>query len=587
MSSKRDYVRGASYDDASSVRGPRTRTNPRDERFRNASFAIVVIFSALALIVVSRLVWLQVVDASRLQQMSWKQRTNVVTLFARRGTIYDRNGNVLAMSRECKTLYCNPKQVKNPARAAQIIADNLGGEASSYIEALTRDSGFSYIAKKISNEDAKSIKDALTKEQIEGVFYQPDIKREYPYGNVAGQVLGLVSNEGEGLTGIENYYNDVLRGTNGEMIFEAGRDGTPIASGDPHIVEATHGSDIVLSIDINLQKKAEEVLAQGVKDCDGDSGSVMATDPATGEILCACSAPGFDPSNPSDLAEGALNLRAVSSAYEPGSIFKIITESIALDSKRVNPKQVFDVPASIQVGDGTVTDDDHRKSAADMDLREILRRSSNVGVALVAQKCIGADVFAQGLDNFMIGQKTGIDYPGEVKGLVKSRIEYDGASLGTMAFGQSLAIPPVQMVQAVSSVANGGNIITPHFLLSKSGEEVSWGVKGRSISEDTCNLIADYMRDVVESGTGKRAQVKGYNVSGKTGTGEQASPTGGYIAGSYVSSFLGFAPSAHARVCLYVGVNSTPQHANTAAAPLFAEIMKEALEDLNVAAQSE
>ena len=156
-----------------------------------------------------------------------------------------------------------------------------------------------------------------------------------------------------------------------------------------------------------------------------------------------------------------------------------------------------------------------------------------------------------------------------------------------MAFGQGLSIPPVQMVQAAASIANGGNLLTPHFLLSKSGEEVSWEPRGQSASKSTCELIADYMRDVVDSGTGKRAAVKGYEVAGKTGTAEQASPTGGYISGAFVSSFLGFAPVTNARVCLYVGVNGTPQHASTSAAPLFSEIMKEALEDLNVASQSD
>lgn len=582
MRSGRDFVRGASYDERRSSASVSTYSYAY---FSRTTFKLIAIFAFFTCCVVARLVWLQVVDAQKLTHMAQTQRTNVVKLFARRGTIYDRNGNVLAISRECKTLYCNPQQVKDPSGAAHIIADVLGGSADDYIDSLNANTTFSYVVKRISNEDAKTIKTRLADAKIGGVFLLPDIKREYPYGNVGGQILGLVGNDGDGLSGLELYYNDKLKGTDGEMIFEAGVQGTPIAGDHPHVVPAQHGNDIVISIDINIQKKAEDIIAQGVKDYHAKSGSVIATDPQNGEILAMCSTPLFNPTNAEDIAEGSLNLKPVSSTYEPGSIFKILTMSIGLDAQKISPQQVFDIPATIKSGAYTITDEDNRRVAADMDIREILRRSSNVGSSYVAQHYIGADTFAAGLDNFLIGQKTGIDYPGEVGGLVKKRVEYDGASLGTMAFGQALAFPQVQMAQAVGSVANGGTLYTPHFLMSTAGEEANWPAKGTSIKKETSDLMIDYLQTVVSEGTAKKAQVPGYSVAGKTGTGEQASPTGGYIRGSYTSSLIGFAPAKSAKILLYVGLDGTPHLAATSSAYLFSEIMREALTDLNISEQ--
>lgn len=252
MRSGRDFVRGASYDERRSSASTSTYSYAY---FSRTTFKLIAIFAFFTCCVVARLVWLQVVDAQKLTHMAQTQRTNVVKLFARRGTIYDRNGNVLAISRECKTLYCNPQQVKDPSGAAHIIADVLGGSADDYIDSLNGNTTFSYVVKRISNEDAKTIKTRLADAKIGGVFLLPDIKREYPYGNVGGQILGLVGNDGDGLSGLELYYNDKLKGTDGEMIFEAGVQGTPIAGDHPHVVPAQHGNDIVISIDINIQKK--------------------------------------------------------------------------------------------------------------------------------------------------------------------------------------------------------------------------------------------------------------------------------------------------------------------------------------------
>lgn len=545
--------------------------------------ALLVLFAVALSVVAARLAWFQLVRGAALSAEAEQHRSNVIKLQARRGTIYDRNGNVLAMSEDCRTIYCNPKEISSPYLTAEVIAERLGGDSSDYVDALTADTTFSYVRRRVSIEDADAIRERLADKGLSGVYYLQDSRRVYPYGAVGGQVLGLVNIDGEGLTGLEYYYDELLSGTDGEMIVETGNFGTPIAGASAQVSEAVDGTDIVISLDINVQRVAEERIAEGVKTYKAESGSVMVTDPRTGEILAACSTPFVDPSDLSVVEEGATNLKLVSDSYEPGSIFKVLTSAIGIEQGVVSPSSEFYVPAYLQVGDDMVSDDDDRQIDMYMTLREILRRSSNTGAALVAQEQIGADAFAAGIESFGIGQLTGIDYPGEVTGIVKARAEYDGSSLGSMAFGQGLAIPLVQMVRAVGAVANHGVPVTPHFLVRKGSETVAWEPGEPIVSSETARQVVDMMRTVVEDGTAVAAQVPGYDVAGKTGTGERAdTDKGGYVEDRFTSSLIGFAPAADPSVLVYVGLNGTPYLAFDSAAPLFSSIMGEALTDMGV-----
>jgi len=221
-----------------------------------------------------------------------------------------------------------------------------------------------------------------------------------------------------------------------------------------------------------------------------------------------------------------------------------------------------------------------------MTLTEMLRRSSNTGLAMVAQDSIGPETFAAGVDSFGIGHITGIDFPGEDPGIVHTLEEYDGSTLGSMAFGQGLAIPMVQMVRAVGAIANGGVPMTPHFLVFKGGEPVDWPAGEQIVSQETCDQVIQMMRIVVQDGTAIHAQVPGYDVAGKTGTGEQADSSGGYREGHFTSSLVGFAPASDPEVLVYVGLNGTPFLAYGSAAPTFSSIMGEALTDMNVPPES-
>jgi cell division protein FtsI (penicillin-binding protein 3) len=395
-------------------------------------------------------------------------------------------------------------------------------------------------------------------------------------------VLGVVGSDGDGLTGLEYYYNDVLSGTDGQMIVRDRPHGHAHCRGHLPDHRGKERQDLVLSIDIDIQEKAEEVISQAVEDYDADSGSVMVTNPKTGEIYAACSTPLAKLSDLANTSSDALTLKPVTASYEPGSMFKILTVAIGVENGLFNADSIYNVPMQILAGDDWVTDDDVRSGAEDMTVRTMLVRSSNVGVSLLAQEVIGAQRFAEGVDKFGIGHTTGIDYPGEATGIVTSYENYTGATLGAMAFGQALAVPMVQIVRAFGIVANDGIPTTPHFLISKGGEGVDWPTGDQVISKDTADEVTDMMISVMTDGTGKRGQVDGYTIAGKTGTGEQAGESGGYQAGKYVSSLCGFANAEDPQVLVYVGLNGTPHLALSSAAPTFKEIMEAAVTDLGI-----
>lgn len=563
--------RRSSYDEA---RGHRRPVNHR---------SLPMLLVVLLLVVAARLVWLQIIEGPDLAAKAASVYTSSVPLTAKRGTIYDRNGNVLAVSVESRTLYCNPEVIdgSNKDDAAATLAEHLGGDAADYLDLLDQDTTFVYIKRQVDIDVATKTLDDLSSRDINGVYSLADTKRVYPYEATAGQVLGFVGTDGHGLSGLELQYDDALSGTDGEMMMEQGRDGTPVAGGASSITEARDGTDIIISVDVNIQQKVEEQLTQALSDTKSPSGNVVVSDPTSGEILAIASSPLYDPTNSATLSSDSLKLASVSDSYEPGSTLKVLTLAIGYDTGTISEASTFSVPAKVKVGDNLVGDDDGRSSTMNMTPYEILRRSSNAGAALIGQD-IGADKFAAGIARFGIGSPTGIDFPGEATGIVTKLEDYDGSTLGSEAYGQGIAFPSIQLVRAVGAVANKGVLTTPHFLIQKGSEEVSWAAGGQACSQEAAASVTHDMVGVVEEGTGKKAHVDGYVVAGKTGTGEQASSEGGYAEGLLLSSFIGFANADDAEVLVYVGMYGTEQYGATAAAPYFSAIMSEALADLDV-----
>ncbi len=524
-----------------------------------------------------RLLDYQVVNAETYRERADERRVSSQTLYAKRGTIYDRNGNVLASSVECQNVYVNPQLIDDEDEAVAALVEVLGVDEDKAREKVGRDTTFAYIQRQVDQETA----DELAAREIAGIEFEQTIKRVYPYGNLASQVLGVVNMDNEGVSGLEAQYNDILTGENGSIVRERARDGSYIAGGAYEKVAARDGVDIVLTLDINIQRVAEEALAQSVEETDTQYGSAIVTDPTTGEILACCSYPTYDQTDLSNTDAADMNLRVVTDAYEPGSVFKTLVSGMAIELGLVTPDTTFEVPATIQVGDDWVADADKRPYGMTMTLREIMRRSSNTGMVLVGEK-IGADRFAEYLDTYGIGHNSGIDFPGESAGIVRERDEYDGSSLGSMSFGQGIAIAPIETMRAVCAMANKGVCCTPHFLKSSEGEEVDWSDgETQVVSEETASQVTSMMVTVVDEGTGVYGQVPGYDVAGKTGTAERASESGGYEANIYMASFLGFAPASDPAVAVYITLDGTPAGSNAAAIP-FRTIMSSALSTLGI-----
>ena len=538
-------------------------------------------FGAAAIAGVARLADYQLFNAERYRKEANARRLSSQILYAKRGTIYDRSGNVLVQSVECSNVYVNPQLIEKKQRkkAIRALVAALGVDEETVAPLVDKDTTFAYVKRQVDQDDA----DALMKKGIAGIELEPAIKRVYPYGDLASQVLGIVNVDNAGVSGLEKQYDEVLTGTNGSLVRERALDGSFIAGGAYKKVPAQDGMDIVLTIDINIQRAAEEALAAGVESSGAKYGSVIVTDPKTGEILACCSCPTYDPLDLASASNADLNLRVVTDAYEPGSVFKTFVAGAGIDMGVLTPDTTFDVPAVVKAGDDDVRDVDKRDYGMTMTLREILRRSSNTGMVLVGEK-IGVDNFDEHvLNGFGFRSKTGIDFPGESAGIIKDRKDYDGGSLGAMSFGQSLAVAPVRMVRAMSAIANKGIMTTPHFLKTRAGEEVDWtDGEERAIGEEAAAAVADMMRTVVDEGTGKGAQVPGYEISGKTGTAERAGEGGvGYQEGNNMASFMGFVSTSDPRVLCYVTLDGTPQQ-SYAATPIFKAVMEEALPVLGI-----
>lgn len=538
-------------------------------------------FGILGVAAIARLADFQIINAERYQSEANARRLLSQTLYAKRGTIYDRNGNVLVSSVECKNVYVNPQLIEKKQRkkAIRALVEVLGLDEDYVTDLVDADTTFAYVKRQVDEEDA----DLLAEKGIAGIEFEQTIKRVYPYENLASQVLGIVNVDNVAVSGLELQYDEVLTGTNGSLVRERARDGSFIAGGAYEKVPAQDGMDVVLALDVTIQRAAEDAIAEAVEKVAAKYGSVIVTDPTNGEILAACSYPTYDQNDLANAATADLNLRVVTDVYEPGSVIKPLVVGAALETGTIEATTTFSVPPVVKAGDDDVSDVDQRDYTMTMDPREILRRSSNTGMVLIGEK-LGADNFDEHvIKNYGFGQSTGIDFPGESLGIIKDRDEYDGASVAAMSFGQSLAVEPVQMVRAMSSIANKGIMTTPHFLKTRAGEEVDWtDGEERAMSEETAATLADMMRTVVDEGTGELAQIEGYDVSGKTGTAERAGEDGtGYQKNNNMASFCGFVSTEDPRVMCYVTLDGTAAQ-SYAATPVFKAVMEAALPTLGI-----
>jgi len=571
-------------------------------RGRVALIGVVVIAAWLGM--GYRLFEIQVVRAAELAQEGLSQRLVTKEMAPQRGKIFDRNGNLLAMTVDAQSLFAVPDQVTEPLWVAQQVGGLLSVDQDTLYHRLTSDSDFVYIKRQVDGVLAQQILDL----GLDGVFAHPEPTRVYPAGTVASHVTGFVNIDGDGQEGLELVYDDELRGVPGHAEYERDRAGHVIPQGHTNIVPAIPGVDLVTTIDLPLQYQAQKATQKCVETTNAASCWAVVLDVETGEVLAMVGAPVFDPDTRQTLdptcddAEDPAACRAFSNfvirgIYEPGSTEKMITVAAALQEGEVSVGTVIpEVSDELELLDGACRsgDDDvfgcyrdfDKHDTEDMTVRDIFTRSSNIGTIKIAEE-LGEPLLVDYIKGFGLGEKTGIDYSAEASGILR----FDAGCqtcLASAAIGYSVAVTPLQMAAAYAAVGNDGVWNTPHIVRSKvdaEGETEIGGIETRKVvSPGTALLMRQLLASVVDDGTGRNAAVEGYRVGGKTGTANKLDENGRYTDITR-ASFVGMAPIDDPKVVVAVMVDAPDYDHRTgglAAAPVFAEIMEQALHRLAV-----
>ncbi len=564
----RHHSRGRRPGDRCRASGPTRRTGVSSDVRHLVLLAVMV---ATLVVVGGRLVWAQWVAAPAFAERAEDQRVRDISLAPRRGIVYDREGEPLAVSTEARTVFATPHLVTDPAGTAAAVARVLGGDAREIEASLRKDAGFVYVARKVDVERAR----ALERLDLAGIGFVEDSRRVYPLKEVGCQVLGFVGVDDSGLTGLEKHYDELLAGKPGRLLAERDPRGRIIPGGVMSAVDPVDGVDIVLTIDKDIQQEAEAALAEAVEEWDAERGSIVAMDPRSGEILAMASTPAFDPNDLSTADDGAVRNRVACDTYEPGSTIKTFTAAATIDKGFATPKTTFRLPPTIRVGGRTIKEA-HPRPAVTWTLTEILSESSNVGAVKLGM-ALGSTGLYQYFKDFGLLERTGIDFPGEACGWMPAPADWSASTIGNVPFGQGVSVTTLQLARALAAIANGGELVTPHLLMAvpdRQDVEPTWP-RRRAIGEGAARSTTAMLRSAVSEGTGKNASVPGYAVAGKTGTAQRPLPGGrGYKGGGYIASFSGYFPAEDPRLLMVVSIED-PKNAifgGTVAAPVFGRV---------------
>jgi cell division protein FtsI (penicillin-binding protein 3) len=538
---------------------------------------LVALFAAVFTVALLRAGWLQAVRAQALDKLATSQHRETISVPPHRGTIYDRLGVELAVGSRATTVYANPRQIRDPRAAALAVEKDLGIKADKIYPLLAdRSRGFVYVERQADPGLAQALEDR----HLPGFGFYPEERREYPQKRVGASLLGYAGVDNKGLSGLELELDKTLTGTRGEKTIVKDPFGRTLEVVDSK--PGTDGKNVYLTIDHSIQGQVERVLQETRERWAAKSASAIVMDPRTGGVLALAVAPGYDANRFPDVPQDRQRNRAVTDTYEPGSTFKIVTISGALETGLVTPSSKFTLPYSIQVADRKIHDAEPRGTEK-MTTDQILSRSSNVGVVTIAE-ALGRDRISEWIRRFGFGRPTGIDYPGESKGIVLPPERWSGSTIGNVPIGQGIAVTPVQMIAAYGAIANKGVWIEPHLVDRVGAGKRVRPPRHRILTTRTADEVRHMLREVVEEGSGTAAQVPGYRIAGKTGTAAKPDATGGYSTTAYVASFVGFVPARQPRLVILVTVDE-PRGAiwgGVVAAPAFAEIAKFALQYLEI-----
>ena len=555
------------------------RADPR-KRIELFLIGSLIILSLVA----GRLVQLQGLDRTTYTTMAEKQRLHTVALTAPRGEIVDRDGNPLAETVDARDIYADPLKVVDAGAEAAKLAPLIGGQAATIQKLLSQKTSFVYLMRQATPQLASRIIDL----QLPGIGALPAMKRIYPANTLASNVVGFANTDGDGLAGLEYSFQKTLSGHDGVRTFETGLSGSPIPDGHDVVKPAVAGTGLELTIQRDIQWKAQEAISAQVHALRADSGTVIVMNPRTGQILALAVSPGFNPNDPGASPVAAFGDPAISEVYEPGSVNKVITMSAALQDGVATPRSPFTVPGQLQDA-GFTFHDAEPHGVERLTLTGILAKSSNIGTIEVANR-LGAARLYHYLRAYGFGSPTGVGLPGDGVGLLPRLSNWSASTLPTAAFGQGVGVTALQVASVYATIANGGVRVTPNLVSARiepdgTRSPVAAPEEHRVISGKVAHQLSDMLEAVTTNeGTAPLARIPGYRIAGKTGTANRPNGHGGYGGAGYTSSFVGFAPADNPKLLVEV-VLQNPRlghFGGLVAAPVFHNVMSFALQTLMI-----
>ncbi len=547
----------------------------------------IIIFSSLII----RLGYIQLVKGSWITEQAEDLWSRDIPVEAKRGSIVDRNGDVLVYNISSPSVIAIPVQIKDAESTAVELANILNMNEEKIYKLITKKELMVNVARKITEEKAKDIQ-AL---DLPGIAITEENKRYYTENNIASHVLGFVGIDNQGLAGIELVYDELLKGKRGSISYSADASGRKMPNQDEIYNPPETGNNVVLTIDKEIQSFIERELDQAMLQYSADNALAIAMDPNTGEILGMASRPNYDPSNYADYPSMIYDRNLpIWMAYEPGSTFKIITLAAALEEDAIALDDTYYCDGSIEVagvelhcwksgGHGSET------------FLEVVENSCNPGFVVMGQR-LGKEKLFNYISDFGFGEKTGIDLPGEQKGILFDIDDVGPVELATTSFGQGVSVTPIQQVVAVAAVINGGDLLKPYIVKEVRDPvtnevilNVEPEVKRQVISEETSKEVRETLESVVANGTGRNAYIDSYQVGGKTGTAQKIGENGGYLSNNHIVSFIGFAPTDNPEILIYVAIDNPKgiQFGGVVAAPIVKNILYSSLQYLEVPPQKE
>ena len=551
---------------------------------------ILIYFIALFI----RLAYLQIFNSGTLVDRAESLWSRNLPIEGQRGIIYDRNHDAIVENEVAPSVIVIPKQVTDVDRTSEVLAEVLEVSVEEAKRHVTHGVSIERIqpeGRKLSLEQVQAIQEA----NLDGVYLVNDVKRRYPYGNLLAQTIGFTGIDNQGITGLEYVYNDYLMGENGVWKYFSDAKGNSLPQFSDDYAPASRGLDIELTIDLHLQEILEREFDNAVAKYDPDQMIGIIMDPNTGEILAMASRPTYDPENYQDYDQEIFNRNLpIWSTYEPGSTFKIVTFSAALEEGVMKLEDRFFDPGYAIV-DGVRIRDWKAGGHGDQSMLEVIMNSCNPGFIELGQR-LGKEKLFEYIRAYGFNEKTGVDMLGESQGIIFNPDNIGNVELATSSFGQGNSVTPIQLVTAVSAAVNGGNLMQPYIvkrMLHPYTNEVLYerepSIKRRVISEETSETMRYALEMVGAQGSGKGAYIDGYRVGGKTGTAQKAKD-GAYISGEYILSFVGIAPMDDPQLVVYVAIDNpknTVQYGGVVAAPIARSILAEALPYIGVEPREE